>query len=384
MISMFDARLEYLRLQDEIDTALRRVCLSEQLILGPEVEAFEAEFAAYVGSRHAVGVNSGTDALQVALRALEIGPGDEVLTVSHTAVPTVAAVRAVGALPRFVDVEPTHLLMDPDRLEAAIGPRTRCLLPVHLYGHPADMERIGSIAARHGLPVIADCAQALGARLHARHVGGFATIACYSFYPTKNLGALGDGGLCTTDDSHLAARLRRIRCYGFDSARVAECEGLCSRLDELQAAVLRVKLRHLDSALQRRQRLALRYRQRLAETGCGLPTTSPWARHAFHLFVIRCAERARMIARLDRRRIHCGIHYPTPVHLMPAYAFLGYRRGDLPVTERAADEVLSLPLHYGLKEADVDAVVDALLDDAPSAALTRAGEEAVADGGGRR
>lgn len=370
MIPAFDGRQEYRQVKDEIDAAIRRVCESGRLILGPEVEAFETEFAAYVGARHSIGVKSGTDALIIALRALEIGPDDEVITVANTAVATVAAIRAVGATPRFVDVDRKYLLMDPSQLEAAIGPRTRCILPVHLYGHPVDMARIHSIALRHNLPVVADCAQAHGAALEGQHVGTFSDIGCFSFYPTKNLGAMGDGGLCTTEDPLLAERMRRIRCYGFDGDRIAHVEGMCSRLDELQAAILRVKLSHLDATLRARRRLADIYTTMLQDAPFWLPSVAPGAEHAFHLYVIRTMDREGVLARLERNEIGYGIHYPVPIHLMPAYEWLGYQPGDLPITEQAASQVLSLPLHAGLTDEQVRTVASVLLEASSELSLT--------------
>ncbi|MBI3865593.1 MAG: DegT/DnrJ/EryC1/StrS family aminotransferase [Planctomycetia bacterium] len=360
MILAFDPCSEYRRHQHEIDSAIARVLNSGQVILGPEGACFEEEFAAYVGARYGVGVKSGTDALIVALRALGIGADDEVLTVANTAVPTVAAIRATGAIPRFVDVDPVTLLMDADHLQAAISSQTRCVVAVHLYGNPLDMQQIKAIAAPRGVPIVADCAQAHGAQFGGRHVGPDADIGCYSFYPTKNLGGFGDAGLCTTDDARLAAQMRRIRMYGFDGDRVAQCEGLCSRLDELQAAMLRVKLRHLDKVLLVRRRLAERYTHSLSESDFVLPATTPGGRHAYHQYVVRTSQRTTLMEELQRAQIGYGIHYPVPVHLMPAYAWLGYRPGDLPVTERAAEEVLSLPLHVGLSENEIRDVASVL------------------------
>lgn len=362
MIPVFDNQHTYRQLQVQIQEAIRRVCESGRLILGEELEAFEHEFAEFVGAQHAVGVKSGTDALIVALRALGIGTGDEVMTVANTAVPTVAAIRAVGAMPRFVDVEPEHLLMDPVALEATISSKTRCIVPVHLYGHPVNVSRIYPVARRHGIPIVADCAQAHGAAVEGQHVGTAADIGCFSFYPTKNLGAMGDGGLCTTSDPQLAERMRRIRFYGFDEYRIAQCEGLCSRLDELQAAILRVKLQHLGESLHLRRHLAAEYSDLLGNSSFRIPTEAAGARHAYHLYVVRTAERASAIARLNKRRIGYGIHYPMPIHLMPAYQWLGYRAGDLPVSEQASAEVLSLPLHSGMTVALVQEVCRTLLE----------------------
>jgi dTDP-4-amino-4,6-dideoxygalactose transaminase len=361
-IPVFDSRYAYQHLRAEIQAAIQRVCDSGQLVLGEELESFEREFADYVGARHAVGVKSGTDALIVALRALEIGAGDEVLTVANTAVPTVSAIRAVGAIPRFIDVDPVHLLMDPDAVEATLSPQIRCLVPVHLYGHPVDLLRIYAAARRLGIPVVADCAQAHGAAVNERHVGTQADIGCFSFYPTKNLGAMGDGGLCTTNNPLLAERMRQIRFYGFDENRLAQREGICSRLDELQAAILRVKLRHLDESLAVRRELAAAYDAGLKSSAFRLPAIAPGARHAYHLYVVRTKDRGQAIARLAQRKIGYGLHYPVPIHLMPAYLPLGYRKGDLPVTEQASLEVLSLPLHQGLTRDQVQEVCRTLCD----------------------
>jgi dTDP-4-amino-4,6-dideoxygalactose transaminase len=365
MIKAFDPCHEYEQHAREIDAAIGRVLHSGHVILGPEVEAFEREFAAFVGAGQAVGVKSGTDALLVALRALEIGPQDEVITVANTAVPTVAAIRAAGAVPRFVDVDPQTLLIDLDQLESSIGPATKCIMPVHLYGNPVDMQPLMHMARARGLAVIADCAQAHGARIDGRHVGTMADIGCFSFYPTKNLGAFGDAGICTTNDARLAAQMRRIRMYGFDGDRIAHCEGICSRLDELQAAILRVKLAHLEEALGVRQRLAAEYSRLLANSDFVLPVTTKRGTHAFHQFVVRTAFREAVVDELQRAGIAYGIHYPTPVHLMPAYDWLGYERGDLPVTESAAQQVLSLPLHGGLSGSDVARVAGTLISALP-------------------
>ncbi len=333
---------------------------SGKLILGPEVEAFEREFASYIGARHAVGVASGTDAIGLALRALGVGHGDEVLTVANAGAPPVAAIRSVGALPRFVDVDPGTLLLDPEWLDRARTSRTRCILPVHLYGRAVPMEPILAFAERHALAVVEDCAQAHGARPGGQHVGTRGHVGCFSFYPTKNLGALGDGGACVTGDPSLAERLRQLRMYGFSGDRVAHIEGLNSRLDELQAAVLRVKLGHLDEAVARRRDLATAYRTRLRDLPLGCPEVADAAEHAWHLFVVRPADRAGAIAALERAAIGHAIHYERAAHRMEAYAFLGYHEGDLPVSEAACDTVLSLPLYPGLEESAVEAVAAAL------------------------
>lgn len=356
MIPVFDYLRGHARIGHELEAAIGRVISSGHLILGPECEAFESEFAEYTGSRSAVSTGSGTSAIVIALRALGIGAGDEVITVSHTAVPTVGAIREAGASPRLVDVEDGSLLIDPGKVAEAIGPRTRAIVPVHLYGCPAAMPAIVQIASRHNLAVIEDCAQAHGARLDGRHVGTFGTIGCFSFYPTKNLGAYGDGGLCVTDDLQLAQRMRRLRFHGFDATRVAQVEGVNTRLDELQAAVLRVKLRHLDEALSDRRSIARQYRESLQGTDVRLPEMRPGREYAWHLFVIRTSRRAHLISVFQEAGIGFGIHYPRPVHRMPAYAGLGYGPGTLPITELAADEVLSLPMFPELTDQEVESV----------------------------
>lgn len=360
MIAYFDYRPALLEIQGEVEDAIRRVLASGRLILGPEVRAFEEEFAAYVGLSAAVGVNSGTDALVLALRALEIGSGDEVATVANAGVPPVAAIRAVGATPRLVDVDPGTLLLDPERVEAALTPCTRCLVVVHLYGQPAPMGALAELASRRGLRVIEDCAQAHGATYRGRHVGHFSDVGCFSFYPTKNLGALGDGGMCVTSDPDLAERLRMQRMYGFRGDAHAHCEGLNSRLDELQAAVLRVKLRHLDAVVAARRAIARQYREGLKGSPCRPLEVSSEGEHAYHLFVVRAPDRNHVIRALDRAEIGYGIHYPEPVHLMEAYRFLGYREGDLPVAEGASKAVISLPLYPGLGSRDADEVIETL------------------------
>jgi len=361
MIPFFDYRPQYRRLRREIDEAVRGVIESGHLILGPEGEAFEEEFASFVGCASAVGVNSGTDALALAMRALDIGPGDEVLTVANAGVPPVAAIRAVGALPRFLDVSPHDLLVDVETLERARTDRTRCIIPVHLYGHPAPMTPILEFAARHDLPVVEDCAQAHGALIAGRHVGTFGKFGCFSFYPTKNLGAFGDAGAVVGDDPVLMDRVRMLRMYGFDEDRSSRHEGINSRLDEIQAAVLRVKLSHLAEDLASRRDLAEIYTQGLRGTNLLLPSPERDLSHAYHLFVLRVRDRGRLIRALEGQEIGYGLHYPEPVHLMPAYAFLGYGEGQLPETEEACRQVLSLPLYVGLSREEIADVVQAVL-----------------------
>lgn len=344
----------------EIEAAIARVLDRGWYILGPEVEAFEAEFAAFCGVAYGIGVGSGTEALHLALRALDIGPGDEVITVAHTAVATVVAIELAGARPILVDVHPSTYTLDPAHLEPAITPRTRGIIPVHLYGQPADLAPIQEIARRYGLWLIEDAAQAHGATYRGRPVGAWGDLACFSFYPTKNLGALGDGGMVVTNDTQLARRIRELRQYGWRSRYVSETAGFNSRLDEIQAAVLRVKLRYLEAENERRRALAQRYTALLA--GCAVipPAEQPDARHVYHLYVIRSSRRDDLRQALHNRGIATGIHYPLPIHLQPAYRHLHPGPGALPVTEHLAGEILSLPLYPELSEEQVEHIAQAI------------------------
>lgn len=359
MIKAFDYLRSDQSFASELRAAIERVLQSGQLILGREVAAFEQEFAAYTGAAQAVGVASGTDALELGLLAAGIGRNDEVITVANTAAPTASAIRTVGAIPRFVDIDPDTLLMDVDQLESAITPRTRCVLPVHLHGRPVNMPKLLEIARRHNLRVVEDCAHAHGCRLAGRHVGTFGDVGCFSFYPTKNLGAYGDGGMCVTNDPWLAERLRALRMYGFDDHRIARTNGRNSRLDELQAAILRVKLKHLPEALAARRQIAAWYREALSAF-CRCPADPPDSEPACHQFVIRCPDRRRVIAALTAREIGWGIHYETPLHQMPAFHDEPAGGPPLRVTEQASREILSLPLYPGLTRSEVDQVIAAV------------------------
>jgi dTDP-3-amino-3,4,6-trideoxy-alpha-D-glucose transaminase len=358
MIDFNSLKAMHALLADELNVAVQRVLSSGWYILGPELEAFEAAFAAYHGVTHAVGVASGTDAIELTLRAAGIGPGDEVITVSHTAVATVCAIERAGATPVLVDIDPATYTMNPASAEAAITPRTRVLLPVHLYGHPADMAALGDVAARHHLLLIEDCAQAHGARDGERLVGTFGQVAAFSFYPTKNLGALGDGGAVITNDAQIAGRLRRLRNYGQVSRYEHAERGINSRLDEIQAAILRVKLAHLDEHNAARRELAACYGKRLKRVT--LPVERAGAFHVYHLYVIRHSQRDALREALKIHGVGTLIHYPTPVHRQPAYADLGYGPGSLPITEQIAGEILSLPMYVGLTPADIDTVAQAV------------------------
>jgi aminotransferase EvaB len=362
-VRMFDYREQLAAMRGEVDAAVARVLASGTLILGPEVQRFEQAFAAFAGGPgavlHAVGVNSGTDAIAIALWAFGVGPGDEVVTVPNTAVPTVSAIRMTGATPVFCDVDPRTALLDAEKLAARLTPRTKAVVPVHLYGNAADVPAIQKITRGKGIRVLEDCAQAHGARLQGRHVGTFGDAAAFSFYPTKNLGAYGDGGLCLTADAELARQMRRIRMYGFEGSYYSEREGINSRLDELQAAILSVKLARLPAWVARRRELARRYDQRLAAHLARVPA-APGAEHAYHLYVVQVDDRERVREQLFARGIQTGVHYPTPIHRMRGYEFLDLPAGSFPAAERLASRVLSLPLYPELADADVDRVCQAL------------------------
>ena len=357
LIPCANPKAQYLAHKQEIDDAVRRVLESGWYILGDEVRAFEEEFAAYLGVSHSVGVGSGTEALHLALVACGIGHGDEVVTVSHTAVATVAAIELAGAKPVFIDIDPVTYTMDPDLLEKGITAKTKAVLPVHLYGHPAPMEDILAIAREYGLCVIEDCAQAHGATYRDKRVGSFGDMACFSFYPTKNLGALGDGGAVVTSDPELAEKARLLREYGWAERYVSHIPGWNSRLDEVQAAILRVKLKHLDFDNSNRIKLAKLYGEGLLETGISLPMVQKGAVHVYHLHVIRVKERGSLQAYLRSIDIGVTVHYPVPVHLQPAYEKIAV---SLPNSEIAAREVLSLPMYPELTESQVQFVIDSI------------------------
>jgi len=356
-----DLAREGAALEPALCAAFARVVRSGWFVLGAEVEAFETELAAWLGAGRAVGCASGTDAITLALRALDVGAGDEVITAANTCGPTAVGIENAGARLRLVDADPETLLLDAAQLAAAITPRTRAVVPVHLYGGAADMDAIGAAAARHGVAVVEDCAQSHGSEWNGRRTGTFGAIAAFSFYPSKNLGALGDGGACLTADAALAARLRRLRNYGQSDRYTLAERGLNSRLDELQAALLRVKLPHLTDWNARRAALAARYRAGLADCAeVSVVAPAPPARSVHHLFVIRHPRRDALQAFLRARDIATYVHYPVPLHAQPAYADLGYAAGDFPVAERAAAELLSLPMHAYLRDDEVDVVCDAV------------------------
>lgn len=359
-IRSFDYRRTLAELEGPVMTAVRRVLRSGRLILGPETEAFEHELATALGAPFCVAVTSGTAALHLALLALEVGPGDEVVTVANTCAPTIAAIRLTGARPVFVDVRTDDGQLDVTRLEAAITPRTRVVLPVHLWGHAVDLAPLLAIAEGHGLAVLEDCAQAQGTRYRGRQVGTFGTAGAFSFYPTKNLGAYGDAGAVVTADPELAARLRRRRTYGYDGEAVACEDGGNFRVAELQAAILRVKLPHLPSWLTRRRAIAARYRAAIRHPGIATMVLAPEVEPSYHQFVIRCRDRAAVIRALDRDDVQHAIHYPTPIHRMPAFRRFAPAPGALAVTEELSAEILSIPVHEALRDDEVERVVAAL------------------------
>ena len=360
MIPQANPHAQYASHRAEIDQAIARVLDTGRYILGEQAAAFEREFAAYIGVQAGCGVGSGTEALHLALRACGVGPGDEVITVSHTAVATVSAIELCGARPVLVDIDPRSFTLDPRQLETAITPATRAIIPVHLYGQSADLEPILSIARQHNVRVIEDCAQAHGAMYRGRRTGAWGDMACFSFYPTKNLGAIGDGGFVATEDAQLAENARLLREYGWRERYVSDMAGWNTRLDELQAAILRVKLRTLDADNARRRHLAGLYDELLTTSSVILPPAMSYGEHVYHLYVVRSARRDELQAFLKERGIGTLVHYPMPVHLQPAYRGRLGDAGSLPETERAAQQVLSLPLFPELSEAQVRQVAGAI------------------------
>ncbi len=360
MIPFGDLGLQYRALKVELDRAIQQVLDDGWFILGKNVSAFEQEFAAYCGTAHAIGVGNGTDALQLALMACGVGPGDEVITAPLSATFTALAISATGAIPRFVDIHADSFNLDPAKLRDAIGPRTVAVMPVHLYGQPADMEPVLAIAREHKLFVIEDAAQAHGARYQGRKAGTLGDVGCFSFYPSKNLGAFGDGGMLVTNNPELAERLRMLRNGGQKARYEHQLLGVNSRLDELQAAILRVKLTYLDKWNQQRRHIAALYTALLTDSAVEPPLEQPGIEHIYHLYVVRCRQRSALQEHLKQRGIETAVHYPTPIHLQPAYRGLNLRQGSFPVAERCAQEVLSLPIYPELSDAKVRQVVAAI------------------------
>jgi dTDP-4-amino-4,6-dideoxygalactose transaminase len=359
-IPILDLKTQYQSIKDEIDEAVLGVMASGYFVLGPNVKALEAEVAEYVGCQHGIGVASGTDALRLSLAALEIGPGDEVITTPFTFVATANTISHAGARPVFVDIDPHTFNIVPAQIEAAITQRTKAVVPVHLYGQPAEIDAIMDIARRHDLYVIEDCAQAIGAEDDGRRVGSFGDVACFSFYPTKNLGAYGDGGMVTTNNPEIAERVDVLRRQGGSTKYFHEVLGFNSRLDEMQAALLRVKLRYLDDWQAGRRRVATRYDELLGGLDVVTPRVRPDVTHVYHQYTIRVAHRDELRGFLNERGIGTMIYYPLPLHLQGLYDDLGYAEGSLPVCEQAGHEVLSLPIYPELTEEQNQNVVQAI------------------------
>jgi dTDP-4-amino-4,6-dideoxygalactose transaminase len=356
-----DLRSQYRAIKSEIDEAVLRVLDSTQFILGEEVTAFEREFAAYCGTADAIGVNSGTSALHLALLAAGVGRGDEVITVPFTFVATAAAIEYAGATPVFVDIDPETFAMAPAEIERVITPRTKAIVPVHLYGHAADMDPILDIARRRGLVVIEDAAQAHGATYKGRRCGSIGVMAAFSFYPGKNLGAYGEGGAVVTSDPALAKKIRVMRSWGEERRYEHTVKGFNYRMDGIQGAILRVKLHHLEAWTEARRARAADYTRAFSGTGVATPVERPDCSHVYHVYAVRLSQRDSTRAALQAAGIHTGVHYPIPIHLQPAHADLGYRPGDFPVSEEAASQVLSLPMFPELTLEQVEQVAAAVL-----------------------
>jgi dTDP-4-amino-4,6-dideoxygalactose transaminase len=361
-IPLLDVHAQYLSIKAEIDAAIADVIGRSAFIRGADVNAFEREFADFCEAADCAAVGNGTDALYLALRVLGIGPGDEVITVAHTFIATTEAITQCGARPVLVDIQADTMLLDPERLELAVTPRSKAIIPVHLYGQPCDMEAIFAVAQRHKLKVIEDAAQAHGARWRGRRIGSLGHVACFSFYPGKNLGAFGDAGAIVSNDRALVDTARVLSNHGRRTKYIHSREGINSRLDGLQAAILRVKLRYLNEWNEARRRIASRYFSALSSIGAGLPVSRPECEPVWHQFVIQTAHRDELKRLLSEAGIETGIHYPCPLHLQPAYAHLGMREGSLPITECVAARVLSLPISPHMTQAQVDSTAKAVIN----------------------
>ena len=360
MIPYVDLKAQYRAIKPEIDAAILHALENAQFILGPAVAAFEKEFAPYTGAAFAIGLNSGTSALHLALLAAGIGPGDEVITVPFTFVATVASIGYCGAKPVFVDIDPVSFTMDATRIEAAITPRTKAIMPVHLYGQPADMDPIMEIARRHNLIVIEDAAQAHGAEYKGRRVGSIGDMGCFSFYPGKNLGAYGEGGAVVTSNPAYEHTVRLLRDWGSEKKYVHQLKGYNYRMEGIQGAILQVKLRHIEAWTEARRAHAAEYGRLLHDSGIGVPQAMPYARHVWHVYAVRTQDRPGLQDALQRQEIQFGVHYPIPIHLQPAWAELHYSAGDFPHAEKAANEVLSLPIYPELTPENIQSVVGAV------------------------
>lgn len=368
MIPFLDLKAQHRQIRPKLDAAIARVVDSAQFILGPEVSAFEERFAEYCGTKHCIALNSGTSALHLALLAAGVGPGDEVITVSMTFVATTAAILYCGAKPVFVDVDPKTWTMDPALIEKAITPKTKAILPVHLHGLMADMDAIARIAREHRLIVIEDAAQSHGAEYRGRRAGSIGDIGCFSFYPGKNLGAIGEGGAIVSNNPELARRVALLRDWGQETKYHHVLPGYNFRMDGLQGAALNVKMDYIEAWTEGRRTAARKYDQLIAFDRCNRPSPPADCRHVYHVYAIEIDERDQVQKKLQAAGIGTGIHYPIPVHLQKAYSELGYRQGDLPVTERLANRFLSLPIYPELQPAQIAQVVDAVADAIPSMA----------------
>lgn len=364
MIPFLDLKKQYYSIKDEIDKSISKVLESSQFILGKEVAAFEEEFAKYTGTKYAVAVGSGTEALHLSLIACGIKPGDEVITAPNISVPTVSAISFANSKPVFVDIDPETYNLDLNKLEEYLekqsSAKTKAMIPIHLYGHPADMDGISEIAQKYGLKVIEDACQAHGAEYKGKKAGSIGEVGCFSFYPTKNLGAYGDGGMVVTNNEETANKIRMLRNYGEKKKYYNLIKGFNSRLDEIQAAILRVKLRYLDRWNKARHKHACLYNNLLKNSTITTPIEKDYAKHVFHLYVIRSKNRDKLQKHLKDKGITTLIHYPLPAHLQPSYKGLGYKKGDFPISEKYAQEVLSLPLFPELKEEQIKHVCEVI------------------------
>ena len=361
-VAFVDLYQQHQAIEEELVEVFRRVLRKSSFILGPEVVGFEQAFASYVGAAECIAVNNGTTALQLVLAGLGIGPGDEVITVANTFIATAEAISAVGARPVFVDVDPVSYTMDPQLVEAAITPNTKVLLPVHLYGQTADVDALLEIARRHNIHLIEDACQAHGATYKGRKAGSLGIAGCFSFYPGKNLGCLGEGGAVVTSNPELAQRMRMLRDHGSVKKYEHSLPGYNFRLEGLQGGFLSVKLRHLDSWNARRREVAKLYHELLSETSLGLPVEMGWGEHVYHLYVIQADDREALRQALNAAGIECGLHYPVPLHLQAAYADLGYEKGRFPVSEHLSSHMLSLPMHPYITDEEVKRVASVLVE----------------------
>ncbi len=361
-VPYLDLRAQMRGIRTEIDAAISRTLDNCSFCLGPDVAQFEQDFARFCGAAHCVGVNSGTSALHLAMLLLNVGAGDEVITTPMTFVATSWAISYVGAKPVYVDIDDATFNLDPRRVQTAITPRTKAVLPVHLYGHPADLRPLLAIGQEHGLPLVEDAAQAHGAKYEGRVVGTFGALSCFSFYPGKNLGAYGEGGALLTHDAGMAARARALREHGSSRRYYHEEVGFNYRMEGIQGAVLAIKLKHLEEWTSQRRRVAHRYHELLADTPLQLPREADYAQSAYHLYVVRHPRRDELKQHLEAHRVGCALHYPLPLHLQKCYASLGYKAGDFPNAEKAARECLSLPIYPEMSDALIERVAEVIKD----------------------